>query len=259
MEEQQQEIISVVNLNPEDYADPAEALKLCQQGNLELKSIVQHYDQFPAAVAMVPMNNVKGACQIIEEVAETSELAGIQLFTQALGKPLTSEEFTSLFELMNEIQKPIWLHPVFDPLKPNNNVTFSWEYELTIAMNQLVEAGYLTHYPNLKIIVHHAGAMIPFFSERILYTEGEKNYQQFKKFYVDTALLGNPKALELTVDFFGLDHVLFGTDSPLGIPLVGPTKEIKTALKQTNLSPSNLNKIFYKNWQQMPKGVRNEQ
>ncbi|EFQ57531.1 hypothetical protein HMPREF9176_1427 [Streptococcus downei F0415] len=33
---------------------------------------------------------------------------------------------------------------------------------------------------------------------------------------MDTALLGNTKALELCLDYFGLDKVLFGTDGPSG-------------------------------------------
>ena len=40
----------------------------------------------------------------------------------------------------------------------------------------------------------------------------------FRKFYCDTAASGfSPKALELAVDFFGPDRVLFGTDAPFGI------------------------------------------
>ncbi|BDR56821.1 amidohydrolase family protein [Xylocopilactobacillus apis] len=255
-----QEIISVVNLNPEDYVGPAESLNLCRQANTELKSIVSQYQEyFPQAVAMIPMNNIDGACQIIEEdVAKDSTFAGIQLFTRALGHSITNPAYQPIFELMNQINKPIWLHPVFDKRKPDNNVTFSWEYELTIAMNSIVQAQYFEQYPNLKIIVHHAGAMVPFFAERIRYTQNEQNYQDFKKFFVDTALLGNPKALELTVDFFGIDHVLFGTDAPLGIPPIGATKTIEDALTQTNLKENDLEKIFHQNWKQMQKGITNE-
>jgi uncharacterized protein len=40
----------------------------------------------------------------------------------------------------------------------------------------------------------------------------------FRKFYCDTAVSGFlPKALELAVDFFGPDRVLFATDAPFGI------------------------------------------
>ena len=40
----------------------------------------------------------------------------------------------------------------------------------------------------------------------------------FRKFYCDTAASGfAPKALELAVDFFGSDRVLFGSDAPFDV------------------------------------------
>jgi len=36
----------------------------------------------------------------------------------------------------------------------------------------------------------------------------------FRMFYVDTALNGAKQAVACVVDFFGPDHVLFGTDTP---------------------------------------------
>ncbi len=47
-------------------------------------------------------------------------------------------------------------------------------------------------------------------------TKVSKPYiNHFKKFYSDTAAFGyTPKVLELTLDFFGSEHVLFGSDTP---------------------------------------------
>jgi aminocarboxymuconate-semialdehyde decarboxylase len=36
----------------------------------------------------------------------------------------------------------------------------------------------------------------------------------FKDFYADTATFGSRRAIEHAIDFFGLDHVLFASDSP---------------------------------------------
>src|SRR5207247_8997837 len=40
----------------------------------------------------------------------------------------------------------------------------------------------------------------------------------FKRFYADTARCGARNAVQCVLDFFGPDHVLFGTDMPLGPP-----------------------------------------
>jgi uncharacterized protein len=42
----------------------------------------------------------------------------------------------------------------------------------------------------------------------------------FRRFYADTAMFGASHAVRCAVEFFGTDHVLFGTDMPLGGPTV---------------------------------------
>lgn len=246
-----QQILSAVNLNPEDFVDPEQAAALCRSANDELAATVRaNRDIFPAGVAMLPMNNVPAALKLIDEqVAGSDALVGVQLFTQALGQPITAPIYEPIFAKLAEIGAPIWLHPVFDTRKPDNNLTFSWEYELTQAMYGIVAAKYFRKYPGLKVIVHHAGAMVPYFSQRIKYIQGPADYADFQKFYVDTAILGNPKALELAVDFFGSDHVLFGTDSPFGIPPVGPTAVIEAAVSAMAITDQQRQGILHDNWQ----------
>lgn len=258
MQPNQQEILSMVNLNPEDFVDGDQAATLCEAANEELQQIASNStSSFPAVVAMLPMNNIAEAMAIIDsQVINNPLVAGVQLFTRAIGKEITDESFSPLFAKMAESGKPIWLHPVFDKRKSDNNLTFSWEYEQTLAMNQIVTKNFSTKYPGLKIIVHHAGAMVPYFARRIFYIQGEARYEAFKHFYVDTAVLGNSKAIEMAVDFFGEDHVLFGTDTPLGIKPNGPTSVIKQSLDQSNLTSIQKEKIFTGNWQQLIQRIK---
>lgn len=243
------QIISFVNVNPEDYLEAELALTLVKEANQELLETVQSYpNQFFAGVAMLALNNIEGSLEILEDfVVKHSEIAGIQLFSRHLGLSVADQIFRPIFAKCAELDIPIWLHPVFDNRKPDNNIVFSWEYEQSQAMLQLVEAGIFQDYPNLKIIVHHAGALAPFFSGRIQYILPEKQVEDFRKFYVDTAILGNPKALELTIDYFGLDRVLFGTDAPLGIAPAGATQVISEAIDSLPLSQENKQAIYSEN------------
>lgn len=249
------QIISNVNLNPEDYYSDAKlTAQLCSDANKELLKIVQENDDiFEAAVGMLPMNNVPQAVKIMDKIAQTDKFVGVQLFTRALDKSIADKEFESIFEKAARLNLPIWLHPVFDSTKRDNNLTFSWEYELTQAMYQIVKAGYFEKYPNLKIIVHHAGAMVPFFSGRIKHTMTQQEYLDFKKFYVDTAILGNTKALELAFDFFGEDHMLFGTDAPFAVMPNGNTSEIVSAINEMDISDLQLQKIYRGNFNNLLK------
>jgi aminocarboxymuconate-semialdehyde decarboxylase len=106
---------------------------------------------------------------------------------------------------------------------------FGWPYETSAAMTHIVFAGLLEKYPNLKIITHHCGAMIPFFEERIIgaYDHAmqlrgapyareltKPPIEYFKRFYADTAVYGSTPALMCGLAFFGIERMVFGTDMP---------------------------------------------
>jgi aminocarboxymuconate-semialdehyde decarboxylase len=141
----------------------------------------------------------------------------------------------ALYEKMARYDLPIWIHPARDnniPDYPDEAfskyalfLAFGWPYETTLAMGRLVFSGIMEKYPSIKFIVHHCGAMLPFFSKRVLLAAqvartGEvmkltyPPMEYFKKFYADTVLGGNTPALMCGYAFFGPDHMLFGSDYP---------------------------------------------
>ena len=247
------QVISFVNALPEDYVGPQEAATLCREANDELLEVLRaNRDMFDAAVVMVPMNNIEEAVAIVrEQVVAEPDMVGIQIFTRALGKSIADPEFRPLFAALAETGVPAWLHPVFDARKPDNNLVFSWEYELSQAMLQMVQADLFQEFPSLKVIVHHAGGMAPFFAGRIDRILPPAQAEDFRRFYVDTAILGNPRALDLAVDFFGEDHVVFGTDAPLGILPAGATREISQAIEDMHVSDDVKQAIFEDNYRRL--------
>lgn len=248
----ERQIISAVNLNADEWlaADDPRILQLCQLANDEMRALVAQYPrQIAQAVAMIPMQAPEMALKIIaEQVAGSHGMAGIQLFTTSKQMQIDDKRLIPVFEAMAKLDKPIWLHPVFDAANHHPDLTFDWEIALTKAMARIVKADYFKRWPNLKIIVHHAGAMVPYFSERIRYIQGPDAYKAYQHFYVDTALLGNPSALRLAADFFGVAHVLYGTDAPLGIPPYGAGDVISQAIENAEFSTDEQTKIFHKNW-----------
>lgn len=242
------QVLSFANINAEDYVDPDQAAKLCQEANQELADIVEKYpDKFEAGVGMLAMNNVEASQSLLEDIAKSKHLIGAQIFTRHLRKSIADPSFEPVLAKAAKLNLPLWLHPVFDQRKPDNNLVFSWEYELSQAMLQLVQADIFKKYPNLKIIVHHAGAMVPFFSGRVDHILDAEHAADFKKFYVDTAILGNPAALKLAADYYGVDHILFGTDAPFGVMPAGATDLVEQAIDQA-FSTSDLDKVYYQNF-----------
>jgi uncharacterized protein len=151
---------------------------------------------------------------------------------------------------MAALDLPIWIHPARGatfadyPGEPRSKYdiwwAFGWPYETSAAMARLVFSGLFDRHPNLKIITHHCGAMIPFCEGRIgggLDQLGKRSddpddlaaqsrlqrrpIDYFRMFYGDTALFGSTAGLECGVAFFGAERVLFGTDMPFD-PEGGP-------------------------------------
>jgi aminocarboxymuconate-semialdehyde decarboxylase len=114
-------------------------------------------------------------------------------------------------------------------------------------------------YPSLKIITHHCGAMVPYFAQRLAgigETLGRKEYgdepsvslsrppmDYFKMFYADTALSGGTLGLMCGYAFFGVNHILCGTDMPYGGEEQRAAKMI-ASVEQMAIPDSDKYKIF---------------
>ena len=78
---------------------------------------------------------------------------------------------------MAEIDKPIWVHPSRNSSwsdYPTEDVSkyeiwwvFGWEYDTAAFMARLVFSGVLERHPELKILIHHGGSMVPHFAGRV--------------------------------------------------------------------------------------------
>ena len=82
----------------------------------------------------------------------------------------------------------------------------------------------------------------------------QEHAEMFKNFYVDTAILGNTPALQLALDYFGINHVLFGTDAPFILIMPsGADKIVSDAIENLDISDLYDKKIFEANYQHMIK------
>jgi len=224
------------------FDDPKLAVDFARLANDEMAELVNKYPgRFAAAVASLPMTDMDGALKELDRAVKELKLKGVQLFTPIKNKPWDLQEFTPLFEKMSGYGLPIWIHPV-RPIDRNDyekyflDHVFGWPYESTAFMTHLVLGGIFERFPRLKIIIHHCGALVPFFDQRIVeaynassHVHGMENKTRlsrplidyYKMFYTDTALSGGTAGLMCGHAFFGADHLLFGTDMPYDAELGG--------------------------------------
>ena len=246
--------------------------KLANDGMAEL--VRKYPERFPAFVASLPMNDPEGLLREARRAIKQLGAVGVQVFTNVLGKPLTAPETLPLFELMAKLDLPIWLHPARGADTPDYLGekrshyeiwwTFGWPYETSVAMAHMVFAGLFDKYPDLKVITHHMGGMIPYFEGRVGpgwdqlgkrtsdvdYTKllsklGKRPLDYFRMFYADTALFGAWEATKCGLKFFGADHVLFASDSPFD-PEKGSmyTRTTIEIVDRLDLSPAERHAIY---------------
>ncbi|MCX7912391.1 MAG: amidohydrolase, partial [Dehalococcoidales bacterium] len=250
------QVLTVANIPLETFASPADAVELARIANEELAELVERYpNRFVAGVACLPMNDVDAAIAEAERAITRLGLKGIQVYSRINGEPLDSPRFKPLWAKMAEHDLPVWIHPATNDRLDNDIGVFSWPYETSCAMFRLVGAGIFNEHPNLKFIVHHCGAMVPYFSKRIkwvlslvpdLYPGITRPEEHFRRFYTDTAVYGNTSALMCGYDFFGADHILYGTDFPLG-PKFGLTGETLESVARMPIPEAEKEKIFFRN------------
>lgn len=258
----------ILTLNaPEIFENiPADkAMDLCRLANDSVGEIVKEYpDCFPTAMATVYMGDVDASIREIERCIRDYGFRGIQLTTTYQEKPLSSEEFFPLYEKMVELGLPIEVHPCNGPMSKPDFI-FNWPLETTWMMVGLATSGVFEKLPEIKFVTHHCGAMIPVWHNRVfkawfqnrMYTApGDKSPEEYfnnlKKFYNDTALYGDcTSGLQAGIDFFGADHILFGTDAPLNgvrdLNGQGETEATIKSIEALKISESEKQLIFAEN------------
>lgn len=102
-------------------------------------------------------------------------------------------------------------------------------------MARIVFSGVLERHPDLKLLIHHGGSMVPHFSGRVGpgwqlgtrtppelaedvqgYPLAKRPIDYFLMMYADTAMFGAAHALRCSIDLYGADRVLGERHPPVG-------------------------------------------
>jgi predicted TIM-barrel fold metal-dependent hydrolase len=276
------QVLTLASPPIEAVAGPEAAADLARLANDSMAELVARYpDRFPGFVASLPMNDPDAALREIDRATGDLRATGVQMFSNVNGRPLDEPVFQPLFDRMARLGLPIWIHPARPPSFADYPTetrskydlwwAFGWPYETTIAMGRLVFSGLFDRHPDLAIITHHLGAMLPYFEARAgsgldqlgtrtddpddaqaLRRLRRRPLDYFKMFYGDTAVFGAHHALQCGLGFFGADRVLFGTDMPFD-PEQGPgfIRETIRAMERIRATEEEKAKIYEGNARRM--------
>lgn len=240
-----QQVPCIVSPNVDQVVAPEHTAALARFANECFYELTQKYPkQFPTFVATLPLDDMDKAAREAEYAITQLGAAGAQIFTNRNGRPVDNEEFYKLFDKLNELDAVLWVHPIrtfqepFYRDEPEEKYelwwTLMWPIETTMAAGRLVYSGLFQRCPNLRVVLHHAGGMLPMEGGRIdnglkLYgtrTAPAKQYltqspvqgldqgREFRRFFADCATFGSASAIRAGIDFFGIDNMVFASDMP---------------------------------------------
>ena len=173
-----QQILSLASPPPDALGDPVSGRELSKIGSDGMAELCQKYpDRFPSFIASIAMTDAEGAAEEARRAIKDLGACGVQIYTNVNGRPLDSAEFRHIFKAFEALGKPVWVHPARTAKFPDYETeelsqyeiwwTFGWPYESSAMQARLIFSKMLDEMPNLKVIIHHAGGMTPFFEGRV--------------------------------------------------------------------------------------------
>ncbi|MFH1646131.1 MAG: amidohydrolase family protein [Chloroflexota bacterium] len=213
---------------------PDEAAEICRLSNDDNYALCKAYPKKFVNICFFSLQDMKSAMKELERAVKELDCRAITLGSNQAGKGLDFAEFYPFYEKVVEYDLPIFIHPVQWESYPlvdahkgwKNMLVLGWPFDTTQAAWRLVLSGTIDRSPGLKVVLHHYGAMLPFFSRRIEQNirmslkdrlkPGKDITEYWKSFYGDTALDGAVASYPVGYAFFGPDRTVFGTDYPFG-------------------------------------------
>jgi predicted TIM-barrel fold metal-dependent hydrolase len=173
--------------------------------------------------ATLTVPDVDGSIAEASYALDTLGADGVVLLANTHGEYLGAPELDPLFAELDRRAAVVFVHPSFLPGPGVPGLpAFAVDFLLdtTRAATNLVRNGVAQRFPDLKIILAHAGGFVPYAAERIAMTLSFITQRSLadvladlRSFYFDTAL-SSPTALPSLLAFASPGHVLFGSDWP---------------------------------------------
>ncbi len=238
------------------YDAPAsEALESGRLQNEALADLARAHPHRVSALGTVPLQAPALAADELATAVQDYGLVGAQIAASVRGVYLGDDRFRPFWEAAADLAAVVFVHPApcgFDI--PALADYYLWNtvgnpMETTISAAQLVMAGVLDAYPQVKIVLAHGGGALTSLRGRLrrayemqpqarsaLRSAPEES---LRRLYFDT-VVHDVGVLQALVTFAGSEHVVLGSDYPFDMGVDRPAE----AVRQLALPPADEAKIL---------------
>lgn len=203
--------------------DDAQAREMARAVNEFSAGIAQRHPERLGYFATLTLPDVQGAIAEARHAFDQLGADGVVLLANVGGRYLGDPEWEPLMAELNTRSAVVFVHPSALPAAPVPGIApFVADFLLdtTRAAINLARVGTFERYPQLRIILSHAGGFVPFAAERMARAcsdSGEDTAQglaRLKRFHYDLALSSSPYALPSLLAFADPTRILYGSDWP---------------------------------------------
>lgn len=209
---------------------PAEAKAVAREANDELAELVSTSGGAVEGLATLPWQATDDAIDELSRAASLG-LKGAMICSNVAGQPIDKPSFDPVFSASASLSMPLLLHPTVpaqvSALSEHGLICGAgFLFDTTTAILRMIFAGTFDRHPSLKIILAHAGSLLPLLMGRFdreyarnalpgVLPQERQPSDYLHRLYTDT-IAGSPRALGLAIEQFGADRVCFGSDYPFG-------------------------------------------
>ena len=131
------------------------------------KAVGQYPKRFQG-IATLPLIHTRLALRELDRAILERGLKGMCMLTNIAGKTSHSDFLLPVYERAQQLGVPIFIHPT---TPPGAQVMQEWrlaiilgfEFDIVLSATRLAYAGVLDRFPELRFVISHLGAGIPFF------------------------------------------------------------------------------------------------
>lgn len=254
------QIVSISSPHPH-RGDDELAARHARLINDETAAICKQYPDKFGFATFLPLPNVEASIE--EAVRGYDELGaiGVKLPSNANGVYLGDVSLRPLYEVLNERDAVIIIHPTAPSAVPQGaftakvNPMYEFFTDTTRAVIDMMFNGVIEDYPDIRWIVPHCGAFLPEVAHRLI---GISNIlaptgmmpkidvmANIKSLYFDLAGVAQPVMLDALMKIAEPGHLLYGSDFPYTpVPMM---KGMKDGLESDPLLDGILEDAFYNN------------
>jgi predicted TIM-barrel fold metal-dependent hydrolase len=243
-----------------NFGDDAEARNLARQSNEEGAELVRKDPKRFGLLASLPLPDVDGSIEEIDYALDSLHADGITMPTNAREVYLGDPRLDPVFEVLNQRHAVMTIHPMKPSRVPPNVAErapipmMEFLFDTTRTVTNLILNRTLKRFPDIKIVIPHAGAFLALLADRLFAftaylatkeTDKPDVFAELKGSYYDLAGFCVPRQLMVLMTIANPENLLYGSDFPF-TPRFG-CQILADALEKTDLLTDANRRDIYRN------------